>query len=147
MIAAGLYFGLRDRGALQASVAPLEMATRPTAGTILTALPSPIVITPAPAPERSVVAAAGARALAAHRDLLLTTCWAPSAAKTKDPPQVKLTLNVAFGPDGKQLARGISETRGALRADVTACVQRELPPLEIDPLGVQVETEIPLTLP
>jgi hypothetical protein len=128
-------------------------AAAPGASASASGAPAPSGTAAAPAastvapPERADVARAAAAALATHRARLVSTCWAPSLAKAKDPPEVRLMLNVTFGPDGKQLARGISETRGALRADVTACVQRELPALEIAPPGVQVETEIPLAFP
>jgi hypothetical protein len=152
IVAAGLFFGLRDRSDPQ----PPAPAPAPSAAAL--APPSPAMpaeavqpVQPAqpagPAADRSAVAKQAEAALAQHRKSLTDQCLAPSLARKPDPPVVKYVFNVTFDAEGKQIARGVSEDREAARPEVTACVSEKLPTLTVPPPGQTVRVEIPLSLP
>lgn len=86
-------------------------------------------------------------ALEKHRAMMVAKCVSPAMAKQPTPPQVKLTFNLTFDAQGKQLMRGIAEDRATSRAEVTQCVTDQLPALEIPPTGANVYVEVPWTLP
>ena len=122
LIGVGLYFGLRSRNG---SVAPPRAPTATSNA------------------ERFTAAL-----LELHRPELVKRCWEPTrgAAAAEQSP-ARMTIDVTFGPDGTQRARGFLEERGASRPEVTACVQRTLPLLRIPAQGVSVRVELSLTLP
>jgi len=149
VIAAGLFFGLRER-----SVAPLPAPP----------LPVPVVAeasSTAAAPQRAAPPAAasppvgdrvaGAKEalaeLESRRAKLVERCYAPAIAKKPEPKQVKLTFNVTFGPDGNEIMRGVQEDRASSRPEVTQCVMDNMGALKIAPQGASVFVEIPFTLP
>jgi hypothetical protein len=128
LIGLGLYFGLRSRN-----------------GPAVPVMPN---VAPPSAPAAKVNTERFAAALLEyHRPELVKRCWEPSRAAAPEPPQTRMTIDVTFGPDGAQLARGFLEERGASRPEVTACVQQALPVLRIPPQGVSVRVALPLTLP
>jgi hypothetical protein len=127
LIGMGLYFGLRSR----------DRATPPARST---ASPSP------PAAPRLNTEGFAAAAVEYHRAELVKRCWEPQRAGGQSNP-ARMTLDITFGPDGTQLARGVLEERGAAPPEMTSCVQRILPPLQVPPPGASVRVALPLTLP
>lgn len=158
LIGAGLYFGLRARPAEAPPPAPLPASARaappPVSAPAAAAPPMPVIpgmgFTP-PAVPADVLAKAEAdarEALARNKeDVLVPKCWAPSLKASPDPPRVELKLSLSFGPDGAEIGRGLHETRGAARGDVTACVQNQPMTLRISPPGVPVNLLLPLEFP
>jgi len=66
-------------------------------------------------------------ALAAQLPALRAACWDPAIAVTPEPATSRYTFDLTVGPDGREVARGISEIRDEpSRADVARCL-RELP--------------------
>ena len=129
LIGVGLYFGLRSR----------DGATPPAS--------SKPAATSSAAPAHVSTERFAAAALEYHRPELVKRCWDPHPPVPGAPSQAKMTIDLTFGPDGSQVARGFREERGATRPEVTACVQRTLPPLRVPPPGGSVRVELPLTLP
>lgn len=161
LIAAGLFFGLRGRDSASPSA---PVSTTPTSiGPLVTAPPSatqeiapkaaaPPDLPPQPQGQLTPAAQAAAqvaaqKALDAHRAEIIDKCLKPSVAKNPDPPQVKYTFDLVFGPDGKQIARGLIEHREALRGDVGVCINTTLPSLQIPPPGANARTSPEWTLP
>jgi hypothetical protein len=145
-IAVALFFGLRSR-----EPAPVLRAssTPPTDGR---GSPPPQASIPASrAPSRSLDEAAVESAVAAQldtqRNAMNRLCVAPSMAKKEKPPKVALVLNIAFDANGKQAARGFIEDRETSRADVTQCLQTNLPALSVPPPGRVITIQVPWTLP
>lgn len=127
LIAVGLYLGLRSRQGA------------PTAARSNAAPPS--------APPTQVSTERFAAALLEyHRPDLVKRCWEPRAA-SRGPEPAKMRIDVTFGADGAQVARGFLEERGSSDPEVTACVQRVLPPLRVPPPGASVRLELQLVLP
>ncbi|MFO0589011.1 MAG: hypothetical protein U0441_15785 [Polyangiaceae bacterium] len=156
-IAVAVFLGLRGRD----SASPPSAAP---AGTAVTGVPpsvtAPAVTESAPprpaappqpgslSPEaQKAVEAAAQKSLDAQRAAIIEKCLKPSVAKNPDPPHVKYSFDVAFGPDGKQIARGLSEYREAQRTDVAICISNTLGPLEIPPPGVNAHANPQWVLP
>ena len=118
LIGLGLYFGLRGR----------ERAA------------------PAP-PARLSTERFAAALLEYHRAELVKRCWEPRRAGGGEKAQAKMRIDVTFGADGAQVARGFLEERGAAHPEVTECVQQTLPPLRVPPPGVPIRLELQLALP
>ncbi len=144
IIAVAVYLGLRDRGSASPGQTPspgAALGTQSATG----APPLP------PGPPRSAVDAAAAvsaakAALQEQKKIAVTKCWAPSAEVQADPASVTYAFNFGFGPDGKQITRGIAEPRGA-RPGMVNCMQAELPPIAIPAQGQAIGVEVELTLP
>jgi hypothetical protein len=124
LIALGLFMGLRTRSA------PERLPLRPVN----------------PALARANTERLALAQLEHYRPELVEKCWKPTLA-VPESARARMKLDVTFGPDGAQLARGLLEERGASRSDVTACVQETLPALRISPQGLSVRVELPLALP
>lgn len=117
---AGLYFGLR---AAPAPPAP----------------PRPVAI--AVAPSDAEVQAEVAKALLLQRAPLLERC------RTDAAPAPYL-FQIAVGPDGTELGRGIAEVRGESRADLAECLRRvTLPPLHVPAPGRPLTVDVKVMLP
>lgn len=170
IIAAGLYFGLRARGAApaapgtspSAALTPANAAARetspalggPGAPTSAVAVDKPVVppVMPfaAPIPAAQDKNADLARAaLEKMRGTLVAKCWAPAAAKSPEPAHASFTFNLAFDAQGKERARGIGEVAfGAdARTDVGNCLRGLSGPIEIEPPGRPVSVTVTLELP
>jgi hypothetical protein len=152
IVALGLYLGLRQRAPTQAEVPVAPTAPLAGANTATSTAASPAGQTPpVPATSASVDVPAAAKAARAalekHKKAALEKCWAPSAKTQPEPASVKYVFNLNFGPDGKQVTRGITEPRGGNRPGVVNCMQAELPPIEIPAQGQPVAVEVELTLP
>lgn len=135
LIAAGLYFGLREMRPSAASPAPAPSTPReePVAQRPVT--------TPAQAPF--LVDAL----LNMHRPRLREQCFEPSRRKNAEPPESRFTLQFTFNAEGQEIGRGILEERGTSRPDVTECLTRELPQLRIPPAGLPVRVDADFQLP
>ena len=125
LIALGLFLGLRTRSA------PERLPFRAVN----------------PAMARANTERLALAQLERYRPELVEKCWKRTIAAVSEPARARMKLDVTFGPDGAQLARGLLEERGASRSDVTACVQETLPALRISPQGLSVRVELPLALP
>src|SRR5262245_55948606 len=104
IIAAGLFFGLRERAPAPPPAAP--------SGTTVAAPQQPPQQAPAPPPAppavpREQVAKQVALALEKHRALLIEKCWKPSVEKQPTPASAKVTFNFTFDASGTMLARGL----------------------------------------
>jgi hypothetical protein len=124
LIALGLFLGLRTRSA------PERLPLRPAN----------------PALARANTERLALAQLERYRPELVEKCWKPTLA-VPESARARMKLDVTFGPDGAQLARGLLEERGASRSVITACVQETLPALRISPQGLSVRVELPLALP
>ncbi len=78
--------------------------------------------------------------------MLVEQCLRPSLQARPTPAEVRLTFNVTFDAEGRQIARGMVEDRATSRADVTRCVDERLAALTIPPPGVTVQVDLPVTL-
>jgi hypothetical protein len=149
VIAFGLYFGLSARQP-QAPSPTTAGPTAPTAPAASTDTRQTAQPQPPPALASADIPAATAAVTAAlekQRKVAVEKCWAPSAKTQPDPASVKYGFNFNFGPDGKQVTRGITEPRGGNRPGVVNCMQAELGPIEIPAQGQPVAVEVELTLP
>lgn len=155
LIAGALYFGLRGREpapppapAVSTGAATLGSAAAVSAPG---APPAPTAREPAPAAtptaDREAATAAVSKALELQRAAVVKKCVEPALAKKPDPPRVKLRFNITFGPDGKQVMRGVSDDRETYREGVSTCAMDAIPDLQIPAQGVSVYVEIPWTLP
>lgn len=105
---------------------------------------------PVQRPARSLAAEArrttalhATEALAAYRSTFVERCWTPSAG----PDHIDLRFNLAFDPNGTLVGYGISQSRKAFRADVSACLRGLSVKLTVPPPGTPVQVQVPLTLP
>jgi hypothetical protein len=110
------------------------------------AAPSPPVA--APDELNATATKQAAEALLAQHGDLVKKCWEPSFKANPEPAKAKYTYNLAFGADGKEIARGISDVRGMERSDVGQCLRAQPATLRIPPPGVVVsDVNLTLTLP
>lgn len=156
LIAAGLFFGLRGREPAPLPAAGPTPPAAPSAASTSAASPpasspAPPAAPPPPAPtataDRAAATAAATKDLERYRAEIVKKCVQPALAKKPDPPQIKLTFNVTFDAQGKQITRGVAEDRATMREGVTMCAMDAIPPLEIPPQGISVYVELPWTLP
>lgn len=82
-----------------------------------------------------------------QRKTINDKCVTPSLAAQPSPPTIKLTFDLTFGADGKQIARGILEERENKRAGIGNCIQDNMPSLEIAPQPSNVSLQVPWILP
>ncbi len=97
---------------------------------------------------RAKVEASAAKAFEAERANFRKTCWDPAAKQAPEPSTSKFVFNVTFdGATGKEISRGVNELRNESRSDVAQCL-RTLPiGVVIEPVGVNVNVDVPITLP
>jgi hypothetical protein len=96
---------------------------------------------------KSTVAKQAAKALEAEREELVKACWEPAVKASPEPPKAKYIYNVSFDADGKEIARGVSETREMSRSDVAQCLRDRPLSLRIPPPGVNVGVDVTFILP
>lgn len=124
------------------------MAERPGATPPQSAQPAIASSTPSAAkPDIDAASKSARAAVEAQKKKLVEACWEPAGATAKGSEAVTYTINFTFGPDGKQVARGIAEPRGASRPRLVNCMQLALPPVTIPPPGEAIALEVPFTLP
>lgn len=137
--------------------APLPVTEAAIAAATTPEISAPVAVAtpqPAPAPRPARPAAAEARrittlhaheALAAYRSTFLERCWTPSPES--GPDHIDLRFNLAFDPKGTLVGVGISESRKAFRADVSACLRGLSVKFTVPPPGAPVQVQVPITLP
>lgn len=155
LIAAGLYFGLRDRtpapspGPAATSIVSSRSAPQGPAQTQPLPQSHPIPQMPqASESARNAVRDAALKELEQFRPAVVKTCVKPALEKKPEPKSIKLAFNISFDAQGGQVMRGIVEDRETAREGVAQCVMQEIPILKlpIQP-GVPVGVEIPWVLP
>jgi hypothetical protein len=99
------------------------------------------------AADRAAAVAAATKDLERHRAEVVKKCAEPALAKQPNPPQIKLTFNVTFDAEGKQIMRGVVEDRETMREGVSMCAMNTIPPLSIPAQGASVYVELPWSLP
>jgi hypothetical protein len=104
---------------------------------------------PAVSPEaRAKVEASAAKAFEAQRETFKKTCWDPVVKEKPEPKTSKFVLNMTFdGATGKEISRGVNELRKESRSDVAQCLRTLPMGLVIEPVGVNVNIDLPITLP
>ena len=145
IIALGLYLGLQRKPAEPPPPAAPVVIDAPRAPA---AVPEPDRPAPAAAHvDRSEVAKQVEAALAKHKKMLVEKCFAPSLAKNPEPKTVTYAFNYTFDASGKQIARGIMESRENSRPDVTQCVNQNLPAIEVSPPGQSMPVDVTFVMP
>ncbi len=150
LIGGGLYFGLASSAE---SPAPAPQPTQAAAsGTPLP--PAPLPPQPTSIPTAAGNGAADAKAAAEKalealkKEVLVDRCWKPAIKANPNPPTSKHTIDVTFGPDGKQIARGVNDIREQSRNDVSQCLSNTPDALVLAPApGQNVRAELTLTFP
>lgn len=94
---------------------------------------------------RRLTALHAGQALAAYRSTFVERCWTPSTGA--GPDHIDLRFNLAFDPQGALVGVGISESRKAFRADVSACIRGLSVKFTVPPPGAALQVQVPLTLP
>ncbi|MEZ4312399.1 MAG: hypothetical protein R3F14_30585 [Polyangiaceae bacterium] len=150
LIAGGLYFGLRSRVRPRPRVrAPAAQPPRHSPRVQPRRRDAPALSAASPRcakADRAAAQACVAKIFEEHRAEIAKKCVEP--AHDPIPPRVKLTFNITFGPDGKQITRGVAEDRETSREGVSMCVMDALPQqLVIPAQGTSVYIEIPWVLP
>lgn len=140
-------------------VEPLPPPQRPAPAAVAAPIdpPPPVAIAPPPATPPSPVAAvmeppaapatAPAPELVARVNQQLQDALAPlrlQAARECGAAPERITVDVVVDAEGHQLARAISDERGA-SAEFMACVRAiPLGPLAVDPTGMTMNVQVPL---
>jgi hypothetical protein len=101
-----------------------------------------------PAKLRARVGRQVAEVLEQQRPMFVDECWAPSAAKAPAPRKAPYRFSITIDATGREIARGITESRDAYRADVGRCLRsiRDAP-IKIPAPGRTVKVDLALTLP
>jgi hypothetical protein len=133
-VAIAIYFGLRTH-------APPPAATSaPTSS-------APSRVEPPPPPvARSAVQAAVQRALEAQKPLFRERCWDPAAKAAPAPARSTYVFDLGIDAEGREVARGISETEGA-RPEVGQCLRLLVAPISIAPPRQRTTARVRIELP
>ena len=137
LIAAALFFALRQRGPAAAPEASVPASSASSGG------PASAQATAAAAGDlarRAQVAAE--RALEARRGELAAKCAGDAGSE-----RARGRLEVAFDEQGRQMARGLQVERSERRSDILRCADAALPPLTIEALGERSQVVLELALP
>lgn len=104
------------------------------------------LLTPAGRPTRELVArvaAEASRSLEQARGDLVARCVPPGSATS-----AKLTFNLAFDAQGREVARGISDDRRAPAPEVAGCLRRlPMGSLRVSAPGTHVGVRVAMQLP
>lgn len=165
LIALALFFGLRSRDeqpsppppppapptlALTTSQTVVASAAPPAANTATAgaanSTPS-AVPTPPGSVDPTKVASQVSALLEKQRKTITDKCVTPLQRAGEPAAPIKITLDLTFNAEGKQLARGILEDRANKRPGIGNCVQDTLPSLDIGPQPASVSLQVPWTLP
>lgn len=177
IIGSGLYFGLQGQGEPSPQDEDLPSSPRATsvapvipAPQAAPAIPAPqappAALAPQAAPPAGVappglglgpppvstdlkkrVTDGARKALEAKRADYIKTCWEPSFKKNPSPPSAKYIFNMSFDPQGREIARGVSDVRGMERPDTGQCLRMQPMGLEVPAPGAYVGVEIEVTIP
>jgi hypothetical protein len=133
-----------------ATAAPAPRRTLP----LPTAAPQPPVAPSGPAAAKVVVtpdlvarvAEQARERLEGLRPLLVRRCWPEGGPRSRAASTV--VVNLTFDASGREIARGISESRRAPAGEAGACLRKlRDAPIAIAPPGATVGVSVPLTLP
>lgn len=155
LIGLGLYFGLRagrpakapasdDVSELLGTEAPKRdipaKARAPAAR-------APAADAQAPGMKAKVMEQA-IQALERERPQFVKRCWEPALKEKPEPSKAKFLFNMSFdGATGREISRGISETREYPRSDVAQCLRALPMNLSVDPPGANVNIEVFFSFP
>jgi hypothetical protein len=128
------------------SLEPAPQPSRPAQPALLPVTPAPLIRAASSDLVRHVAkeATAGIDSL---RSYIVSSCWPASATGLAT---AKLTFNLTFDVQGREIARGISEGRKASAPahEFSRCLRRlEGTTLAIAPPGANVGVSIPVTFP
>jgi hypothetical protein len=97
---------------------------------------------------RARVQASAAKAFEVERENFRKACWEPALKENPEPATSKFVFNVTFdGATGKEISRGVNELRGESRSDVAQCLRRQPIGVGIEPEGVNVNIDVPISFP
>jgi len=145
-IGGGLYFGLRAGEHREREPVPVRAGEEEIArGGAVEQVSGPGID---PAKLRARVGKQVAEVLEQQRPMFVDECWAPSAAKVQEPREASYRFSITIDATGREIARGISESRDAYRADVGRCLRsiRDAQ-ITIPAPGRTVKVDLALTLP
>jgi hypothetical protein len=143
LIGLGVFFGLRER-APQANSDPAKYQVTSPITSVNQQRAPPVVDMMA---VQQGVSEQISQILDAKKDALRNTCWKSAVAADQSVKPARWVFNFTFGPDGKQIVRGIAEQRGTGSAELTQCVTSALVPFEVKPPGVVTSVDVPFQLP
>jgi hypothetical protein len=138
LVAAAVFFALRQRGPAPAPEASVPAPSASTGGAVSATATS--TARASDLARRAQVAAE--RALEARRGELVAKCAGDAGTV-----RARGRLEVAFDEQGRQMARGLHVDRSERRHDILQCADAALPPLTIEPLGERSQVVLELTLP
>ncbi len=157
VIAFGLYAGLgKGRAPAADGAATLAAPSAPTPTTPSTTGGEPSARVPAfrAAPSELAISevrrrvTGDARALLEkERAQLTATCWAKAAAAKAEPATASFVYSIAFGADGREMGRAVSEAKTGERPEVADCLRITVTPMTIAPAGQPVMVKVTLALP
>lgn len=128
-MAAGAYLGLRERSAAPvapvatASAAPSGSSDRDRASASPTSAPGPSAPTPLSNAETD---AEVKKALADLHGQIMKSCWTIHEHDKEMPKHLKLIYSGAFDADGREIGRGLSDSRDGYYLPLSTCA-RALP--------------------
>jgi hypothetical protein len=135
LLAAGVFVGLRSIGSTSVGDPAVAQSSIPAPRR-----PTAAELAPGVAQFTQAV-------LERQRPDLVEHCVKPALVQAPTHVPTRLTFNLTYGADGKQITRGVQEERATSWPQVTQCVQARLPPFEIEPPGVNIPVDVVLTLP
>jgi hypothetical protein len=152
IISVGLYLGLSSRAA---PPTPATSAVQSPTGTATTAAPTadPYRAPDAPPQPASSVRPISAsqaeaeKAIASLRKEITDHCWAPHKGDDGIPKKLKFIYSGSFDATGIEVARGLSEERGAVWGPVSTCARDLKMNLKIPAPGTVLNVTIPFEVP
>lgn len=88
------------------------------------------------------------KALEKERDTFVKQCWEPLTKSASEPSKAKFLFNMTFdGTTGREIGRGISETREYPRSDVAQCLRALPMGIAIEPPQMNVNVELFFSFP
>ncbi len=148
IIALGIYFGLRERPVIVGTTGASSSASAASPSASAAPTGSAVATTSAPAVAPSaVVDGEVKKATSALAKTMSERCYAPHANDKEIPKHIHIIYSGTFDAAGKEVARGISDSREDAYPPVSRCL-RELPmDLAIAPPGRSVNVIEALELP
>lgn len=160
LIGLGLYSGLSNRP-IEAPPASVSGVTSTAAvADVPPAQSSVALVVPSASAVTSTTSIAGlapaaieqsaAKGLAREKKArFVDTCWKPALAKVATPATSVYSVHLSFDPEGKEVARGVSEVRGKdSRQDVARCLREQPLGIKLDtPPGRTAQVDLELTFP
>lgn len=149
LIGVGLFYGLRERGAAPPVEVPvLEAGARrgeaPTTPGLQTAPEAPASAAAPRSAEPAAAKRAAELALEGQRATVVAACIPPAARSGR---ASRLSINLTFDANGKQIARGIIAERNDPRRELAVCATDALPALEIPAQNAPAAVDVVWSLP